>query len=108
MLVLSSAWEGFGNVLVEAMAAKTPVISTDCPSGPAEILADGKYGTLVAVGDVNAMAQAMIETIKQKPNLEQIKSRAREFSLEKAVSQYLDLIAISSKMISQKADPLVD
>jgi glycosyltransferase involved in cell wall biosynthesis len=91
VLVLSSGWEGFGNVLVEAMAAGTPVVSTDCESGPAEILANGEYGKLVVVGDSEGMAQAILATLKDVPDREHLKKRANEFSLEKAISQYTEL-----------------
>lgn len=57
---LSSAWEGFGNVLIEALGAGTAVVSTDCPSGPAEILANGRFGQLVPVGDSDALAEAIL------------------------------------------------
>lgn len=94
MLVLSSAWEGFGNVLVEAMAAGTSVVSTNCESGPAEILADGKYGPLVPVGDAEAMAQA-IQTILDHPVDSQIlKQRANLFSIEQAIKNYQNLLQI--------------
>ncbi|MBD2482371.1 glycosyltransferase [Planktothrix sp. FACHB-1365] len=92
VLVLSSAWEGFGNVLVEAMVAGTPVISTDCESGPAEILAQGKYGKLVPVADSQAMAEAILATLTKPANPEPLKQRAMEFSLENSVNQYLRIL----------------
>jgi glycosyltransferase involved in cell wall biosynthesis len=90
MFVLSSRWEGFGNVLVEAMACGVPVISTDCPSGPAEILENGKWGRLVPVGDVDALAQAMLDTLEsENPSPAQ---RAMDFSVDKAADAYLSLL----------------
>lgn len=89
--VLSSLFEGMGIVLVEAMAAGTPVIATDCESGPAEILADGRYGKLVQVGDVEGLASAISSTLEDPPDPELLRSRAAEFSLDRAVEQYLQV-----------------
>jgi glycosyltransferase involved in cell wall biosynthesis len=95
VLVLSSAWEGFGNVLVEAMAAGIPVVSTDCESGPAEILANGQYGKLVAVGDSEGMAKAIAQTLEKAPDSKFLQERADEFSLKKALTQYQQLLPIN-------------
>tara|TARA_R110002020_G_scaffold232883_3_gene444529 strand:+ start:15490 stop:16602 length:1113 start_codon:yes stop_codon:yes gene_type:complete len=92
LFVLSSDYEGFGNVLVEAMSVGTPVVSTDCKSGPREILADGKYGTLVPVGDVDALAQAMLDSLQQEHDVEALKRRAADFSVDKIAAQYLDVM----------------
>lgn len=91
MLVLSSRYEGFPNVILEALSLGLPVVSTDCPHGPAEILENGRYGTLVPVGDVNAMAEAILETLTKPHNKLSLQARAREFSPEKIASEYLSL-----------------
>lgn len=90
VFVLSSAWEGFGNVLVEAMALGTPVVSSDCPSGPAEILRHGKWGRLVPVGDSRALAEAILETLDNpiKPMPEAIE----RFKVDYGAMQYLKLL----------------
>lgn len=88
---LSSAWEGFGNVLVEALACGTPVVSTRCPSGPAEILDNGRYGRLVPVGDANALSNALAEQLDAPPPPAEAASR---FSLERIGAQYADLLGL--------------
>jgi len=93
LFVLSSGWEGFGNVLAEAMACGCPVVSTDCPSGPAEILEDGKRGRLVPVGDVYALAAAILATLTED-NHPDLVSRARAFGVEQAVAGYLDVLGM--------------
>jgi glycosyltransferase involved in cell wall biosynthesis len=92
LFVLSSAWEGFGMVLVEAMAVGTPVVSTDCPSGPREILLDGELGRLVPVSDPWALARAMLETLDAPPNPERLRRRAADFTSERAAERYLRLM----------------
>ncbi|MCW8172858.1 glycosyltransferase [Natrialba swarupiae] len=83
---------GFGNVLVEAMSCGTPVVATNCGSGPVTILEDGRYGPLVPVGDASRMADAMLETVSDPPAPELLRERAQDFSVETIVSQYLELI----------------
>jgi len=91
-LVLSSAWEGFGNVLVEAMACGTQVVATDCPSGPAEILDGGRFGRLVPVGDAPALAAAMEAALDHPLPTEVLRERAQVFSVDAALDRYLPLL----------------
>ncbi len=92
VFVLSSAWEGFGNVLIEAMAVGTAVIATDCPWGPAEVLDHGRYGRLVPVGDVDALAHAVEEVLDAAPAANGGLDRAMQFSTERIAAQYLRVI----------------
>ena len=95
LFVLSSDYEGFGNVIVEALACGTPVVSTDCPSGPAEILENGRFGRLVPVGDVAALAQAIGAALDAPVDGDALKRRAADFAPQIAARQYLDLLDLS-------------
>ena len=92
LFVLSSKFEGLPGVLIQAMACGCPVVSTDCPSGPIEILDNGRYGSLVEVGDVNNLGRAMIDTLENPKTKIELKERAKLFSTEKASYNYIQLI----------------
>src|SRR3989338_6549087 len=92
VFVLSSLHEGFGNVLVEAMACGTPVISTNCKSGPSEIIEDGKSGILVPVSDYQSLSKAIIkvlsdDSLRQKFSAEGLE-RVKHFSVQKNIRGY--------------------
>jgi len=97
VFVLSSRYEGFGNVLVEALLCGCPVVSTNCPSGPAEILSDGKYGMLVPVGDEHALAGAISDTLDNPPDGSLLRARGEEFSIENAVQSYRKVLLGSQR-----------
>jgi glycosyltransferase involved in cell wall biosynthesis len=92
VFVLSSDYEGFGNVLVEAMEHSLPIVSTDCPVGPAEILCNGRYGQLVPAGDPVALADALMKALQAPVNREELQARARDFSVGKIANRYLDVL----------------
>ncbi|MFY9706275.1 MAG: glycosyltransferase [Desulfobacterales bacterium] len=92
LFVLSSAWEGSPNALTEALALGVPVVATDCPSGPREILKDGAIGRLVPVGDPDALAAAMLATLSAPPDETLLKSAVREYTVEFSSRRYLGLL----------------
>ena len=96
VFVLSSRHEGLPTVLIEALALGTPIVSTNCPSGPAEILENGRWGRLVPPGDPQAMAEAIVETLGEPRRPVPHEAWAR-FTIEESVKRYLQLIKESHK-----------
>ena len=102
VLAVSSRHEGFCNVIAEALACGCPVVSTDCPSGPAEILGDGRWGRLVPVGDDTAMAMALEATLAEPPDRASLRERAQAFSVAAAVDlrrALLDAVSATAQRV---------
>ncbi len=95
VFVLSSKWEGFGHVIVEAMACGIPVISTNCKSGPAEIIGDNRYGILTPVGDYETLAREIINLLRDDARRFKLSEagikRAEEFDAKTIVRKYEDI-----------------
>lgn len=92
VFALSSRYEGFGNVLVEALEHGLPIVSTDCEVGPREVLRAGRFGTLVPVGDAAALADGIAAALHEPRDPEPLRARAREFEVGPIAERYLALL----------------
>jgi len=92
LLAISSRYEGFGVVVVEALTCGTPVVATDCPGGPSDILNDGEYGELVDVGDPQGLADAMTRTLENPSDPDRLVERAHHYRVDKVADRYAEVI----------------
>ena len=102
LFAFTSRWEGLGFVLIEALAVGTPVVSTDCPSGPREILEQGRYGPLCPVGDDACLAVAMLATLDHPLPREVLRQAARPYAIESSADAYLDAMGLPSQAVGRR------
>jgi glycosyltransferase involved in cell wall biosynthesis len=97
VFALSSRWEGFGNVLVEALACGVSVVATNCPSGPREVLDDGRFGELVPVGDSEVLAEGITRAYEREPTPTKLSHHLKQFESASVARQYLDAMSLMEK-----------
>jgi glycosyltransferase involved in cell wall biosynthesis len=97
VFALSSRWEGFGIVLIEAMSLGVPCVATDCPSGPREALDQGRLGKLVPVGDDDALASALAATLDEPPPRGRLIEAAQKYSAKNSASAYLAALGLDPR-----------
>ena len=102
VFVLSSLYEGLPGVLIQALACGCPVVSTDCPSGPAEILDHGRFGPLVPVGDDAGLARAIGAILDDPPPSARLQARAELFNVQQATDHYLELLLPAPRPASRQ------
>lgn len=103
LFVLSSSWEGLSNVLVEAMAVGCPVVSTDAPHGPREVLRDGAFGPLVPVDDAAALADAIVRSLDNPGDASKRMAWAQSFSVDACAQRYLEIAGLPPRAPSARS-----
>jgi glycosyltransferase involved in cell wall biosynthesis len=106
LAVCASVYEGLCNAIVEALACGTPVVSTDCPYGPAEILQGGRYGTLTPVGDAAAMAAAIEAALNEIPDRNALRARGLHYTAARAAERFLEIVADLQPLPARANGPL--
>jgi glycosyltransferase involved in cell wall biosynthesis len=104
--VCASVYEGLCNAIIEALACGTPVVSTNCPYGPVEILQGGRYGTLTPVGDVPALAAAIAAALAGSPDRSALRARGMNYTTARAADSFLDIIADFRPLPARTGRPL--
>lgn len=94
VFALTSRWEGFGNVLIEAMSYGTPVVSTDCPYGPGEIIINNSLGYLVSGFEPEKFSQTILSLLDKKNNKKELISYSKKFNISKQVNKYLEVFNV--------------
>lgn len=107
LAVCASVYEGLGNAIIEALACGTPVVSTDCPYGPAEILQNGRYGTLTPVGDAAAMATAIAAAMAAAPDRGALMARGLHYTAARAAERFLEIVAELQPLPTRTSEPLI-
>ncbi|QCQ21183.1 glycosyltransferase [Desulfoglaeba alkanexedens] len=106
VFVLSSIWEGSPNALTEALALGTPVVATDCPSGPREILRGGDVAPLVPMRDPDAMARTILDVLDNPPDTERLRQAATPYTVEHSARRYLDVLL--GRPLGQASEGILD
>lgn len=100
VLGFTSLWEGLGFVLIEALAAGTPVVATQCPSGPREILQNGRFGELVPMQDPDRLCEALMRTLDNPVEKETLRQAAEPYTVSAATDAYLDAFQLPRRRVA--------